>query len=173
MLLQPDEKVVLTETLEASIGGATYPGTLYLTDRRLVFEGKVSSGLLSTAIPTTMVDVGLHSISNLMVHAPVVGRPLLQVESWQGRFSFRTRSATQWRDQITTTRSALGSVPRPPPPPPPRGFVPPPPPPPTNQPVVIHLHQDNANPSVYLHCRHCGTLNPSGSTRCTSCGAAL
>lgn len=45
-------------------------------------------------------------------------------------------------------------------------------------PVVVNVQAAHAQqPQTFLHCRYCGTLNPSQNVgarmRCTSCGAAL
>jgi len=61
--------------------------------------------------------------------------------------------------------------PMPYPPPPGYGYAPQPS-------VVVNLPPPPAAPpppppSVYLHCRHCGSLNGPGQPRCTTCGAGL
>jgi hypothetical protein len=167
MLLNPKEQLIFSEQVETGSGATRHEGTLYLTDSRILFEGKVSQGTFGGAVPVTLMNVSLSSVSNVMVSAPVIGRALLQIETNKGAFSFRTKSAQIWSDQITGARS------RAPPPPPPRLTRPQTPQPSSGQPIVIHLRQDNAQPAVFLHCRYCGTLNQSGTGRCTSCGAAL
>lgn len=170
MLLQPGEQAVYSELVETGAGATRHEGTLYLTNSRILFEAKIGKGSAGAA-PATLMNVHLSYVSNVIVASPMLGRALLQIETTKGVFSFKTKAAQVWSDQIAGARAR---APPPPPPKPPRtvvsstsaaGGMP--------QPVVIHLHQDSAQPSVFLHCTHCGTLSPSGTSRCTSCGASL
>ncbi len=168
MLLNPDEQMIFSEQVETGPGGTTHEGTLHLTNSRLVFEAKVGKGHLGGSVPVTLMNVHLSSVTNVLFQKPMMGRPLLQIETTKGAFSFRTKNAQTWSDQIASARSRA-----PPPPPPKPTRSPLHPPSGSSQPIVIQLQQDKAPPSVLLHCTHCGTLRPAGTSRCTSCGAAL
>jgi hypothetical protein len=164
MLLQPSEQMVYSEQVETGPGGTKHEGTLYLTNRRLLFERAAGKG---PAGPVTLLNAHLSTVTNVLVHSPMLGKALLQVETKSGTFSFRTKSAGVWSQQIVNARSLA-------PPPPPKTPRAPAPTSGATQPIVIQLHQENAPPSVFLHCTHCGTMNAAdGSTRCKSCGASL
>lgn len=168
MLLQPNEQVSYSEQVETGAGATRHEGTLYLTNLRMLFEAKIGKGS-SGASAATLMNVHLSYVTNVIVASPMLGRAILQVETTKGVFSFKTKNAQIWSDQIAGARARA-----PPPPKPPRTAAPPPPVPGASpQPVVIHLHQDAVQPSIFLHCTHCGTLNPVGTSRCTSCGASL
>lgn len=170
MLLQPGEQVVFSEQVETGAGATRHEGTLYLTNSRILFEAKIGKGS-SGAPVATLMNVHLSYVTNVIVASPMLGRAVLQVETTKGVFSFKTKTAQVWNDQIAGARAR---APPPPPPKPPRtATLPPAALGASPQPFVIHLHQDAVQPSVFLHCTHCGTLNPSGTTRCTSCGASL
>ncbi|HXW67222.1 MAG TPA: zinc finger Ran-binding domain-containing protein [Thermoplasmata archaeon] len=155
MLLRPGERAIATEVVDADDDGEDLPGVLYLTNLRLVFEGTVGGNLLSPGTPRTLLDVDLEQVSNVVMTDPAIGRPRLNVETERGAnaFTFKTRSAAAWVHSITSARSARLSAPR--------------------APAAGATAPSPSAPAVYLHCTHCGTLNPAGRTRCASCGAAL
>lgn len=160
MLLQQGERFIASHTADGYFGGARFSGQLHLTNQRLVFEAAVwEPGVGWTT--RTLADLHLGQISNLTVSSGQKAGMILRVEAGsRGAYNFTTPHAQNWMHAISRARSE--SVP---PPPPPRD-VPPPPPPPQ---LVVNVPQ----PQVFLHCRHCGTLNQGGKERCTSCGAAL
>jgi len=162
MLLQPGESIQLTEHVDLVGEDGRQPGTLYLTNQRIVFEGLVQQGILEGAIPVTILNADLGAVSNAMLQNPVIGRPALRLETSQGHHSFKTPSAERWIRAIAEAKRKAVTSPSPPSP---SGR--------TAPPVVVQLHQPAATPTVYLHCQHCGSLSVAGSVRCASCGAAL
>lgn len=160
MLLQPGEKLIASHTADGFFGGAKFPGMLHLSNQRLVFEAGVwEAGVGWTT--RTLADLPLWQVTNVTVSAGQKAGMVLRIETGRGTgYNFTTPHAQNWMHAISQARSQSA-----PPPPPPRAA---PPPPPAPQ-VVVNLPQ----PQVYLHCRHCGSLNQSGKERCASCGAAL
>ncbi len=162
MILQTGERGIHYESLTAMNGQLAQPGTLYLTDRRLVFEGMMPDAAVGWA-PRTLLDLHLTHITNVIAVPGPKGKHLLRVEATGGYvYNFITPTANLWADavyrgrQLVVAPSSVG--------PPGHG---------AGTPVQVHIHQQATTPTVYLHCRHCGTLNPAGTQRCTSCGAAL
>jgi len=140
-----------------SVAGQPLSGNLYLTDRRIVFEGmtrEVGIGYM----PKTMLDLSLAQITNVIATLGPNRQPLLRVEAGPGfAYTFATPNAQNWVAAILGWRSSLLSA----------GTSSQP----TTTPVVVQVQQPQ--PTVYLHCKQCGTLSPAGSSRCSSCGAAL
>jgi hypothetical protein len=162
MLLNPGEVVVLQTTVEQEHDGRT--GFLTLTNRRLVFEAAHSQGLLSGTTTVVAFEVAVSAIRDVQTSRKAIGRPVLQVQSFRGLARFKTVEADRWVMTILHVRATL-----PPPPPmhpPGMGY---------GAPVVVNVNQaPPPAPTVFLHCRMCGTLNPAGGGgRCSSCGAAL
>ncbi len=163
MLLNPGEQVLVSEPVDTDSDGETQSGTLYLTDHRLVFEAAVRKSLFRPKVSRTMMDLNVEHVTNVTSTDPTFGRPVLNVETDRGvmAYAFRTPNAAAWVTSITgarnarlaTLRAAEGRASGP------TGGTPGP--------------AGTAPPAVYLHCRHCGTLNPAGRARCASCGAAL
>lgn len=123
------------------------PGTFHVTNLRLVFEA-VGPG----APPRTLVNLDLRAVTNAVAGVGPKRQSILRVETYTGwHFTLGMDYSQNCAEWIAFARSAVLNVPPPPPPPPP----------------------ESGKPHVYLHCKHCGTLNPAGTTRCASCGATL
>jgi len=139
-----------------------FSGTLYLTNQRLVFEAWVEDAAAGR-VPRTMLDLDLPYITNAVAFQPTKKEWALRVEAGPNlACTFSTPNAQQiaqliyqWRTKLYAERAAH------------------------NQQVAQSAAQAQAAasqpvpPAVYLHCRHCGTLNPAGSNHCGSCGASL
>ena len=163
MLLNPGEQVLFSEQVDSDSDGDERSGTLYLTDHRLVFEADVKKSLFRAGVPRTRMDLNVEHVTNATSTSPTFGRPVLNVETDRGvvAYAFRTPNAGAWVGAITRARNARIAVLRA-----------------ADGPASGRTEgapgpAGAAPPTVYLHCRHCGTLNPAGRTRCTSCGATL
>jgi hypothetical protein len=170
MLLNADEELVRSDSVEMLSVDGPVRGQLHLTNQRLIFERIVSRGFLRGETVRTTFDVPLGRIANVHIDRPILGRPNITVEiPTQGSPSFRTPDPEGWRQAIADGRAAL-------PPPGPAAHGP--------APVVVNVHLPPAPapgtgtpPPTYLHCRFCGALNVAsttpGSLRCGGCGATL
>ncbi len=148
MILYPGEQGFSTDPIDWSmIPGYPFQdgGYLYLTNIRLVFEA-VGHG----APNRTLVNLDLRHIVNVSVGPGPNRRLVLRVETTTGwAFLVATPNAANCAHAIVRARdAALAAAP-------PQGRT------------------EAAKPLVFLHCKHCGTLNPAGRARCTSCGAGL
>jgi hypothetical protein len=171
MILHPGEQRIAGENVEANAAPPFQPGTLYLTNLRLVFEGlyqeQPPGGLLDNLfsgpppglVPRTLLDLPLAYISNVVAVPGRGNRHVLRIESGQYPYTFVTPNAQNWAHSIIEARSRA-----------PRPITPTSP---GHAPVVVNVQQTPSQPSVFLYCKHCGTLNAAGHVHCTSCGAAL
>ncbi|MCI4346612.1 MAG: hypothetical protein L3K07_07695 [Thermoplasmata archaeon] len=164
MLLIHGEVVYRTGAVDRLHKGSRNPGTLFLTNLRVVFEEKVSQGLLRGQSTHTTLDLPLERIANLLIDRPPFGRPVLRIEvPSAGSFQIKTQEVDAWLHAIATARMAIRPLP-PPPPPTPQGQV------------VVHVQAPSA-PQSFLHCHYCGALNPMGqghgAAKCSGCGATL
>jgi hypothetical protein len=156
MLLQAGERPVASDLVDGYERGTLYPGYLHLTNRRIVFEGRTYEGGVGW-ITKTIFDVQLYQIANVLAMTGQKGKRILRLEAANGwSYNFETPLAQNWAQTISQWKSV--SLP-PPPPPPAQG----------QSNVIVNVPQ----PTVYLHCKHCGKLNSGGTGRCSSCGAAL
>jgi hypothetical protein len=164
MLLQHGEVVVGSEGVPWAAGLGSperVSGVLHLTNRRLVFEAMVPDSGGGFA-PKTLVDLDLSFITNAVAFYPSRKELALRIEAGphyactfatanataiaQSIYQSRTRlveERTRLRAQATATAAAAAQ----------QGTAP--------------------RPLVFLHCKHCGTLNEAGSRHCASCGATL
>ncbi len=160
MILQSGEQMLGREAMDGIWQGVLQPGILHLTNRRLVFEGSVWEAGVGW-VPKTIVDLALIRITNITTSADPKGIPVMRIEAGPGwAYSFKSPRVPHWADSIRNWSSHAVSQ------------IPPPPPPVAGPPsggVVVNVPQ----PQVFLHCRHCGTLNPAATLRCSSCGASL
>lgn len=161
MILQPGEKAIASEPVQAVVGAQFQTGYLYLTSSRLVFEGLFHEPSVGW-VPRTLLDLYLGHITNVVAVPGRKNRHTLRVEA--GReyaYTFVTPNAANWASSILGARrgappvSASTQTAAAPPP------------------VVVNVQQAPSQPTVFLHCTHCGSLNAAGSTHCTSCGATL
>jgi hypothetical protein len=157
VLLYPGEHVILEEPTEMG----DRDGKLILTDRRIIFEGRLNQGLIHAAVRghqyVAMIDSPLVQLSDVHTDKPLLGRATLRIDQFGRSHTFKVRDAGVWAARIVHARSM---APHP-------GAQGP-------APVVVNLQAPQPSaPQVYLHCTHCGTLNRSGGSRCQSCGAAL
>lgn len=168
MILQPGERPIASEQILWSVGpgllhglaeklqltnyglgGSRLSGILYLTNFRLVFE-VIARDLTVGYIPKTVLDLTLSQITNAVAVRRADGQAVLSVEAGvQGAHTFATPNAENWVTAIVSSRNTLIASKE-------------------NQRGTVPFQ-----PTVYLHCKHCGSLNPAGTTRCTSCGATL
>ena len=166
-LLGPGEATILSEPTES---GAGRDGVLTLTSWRVVFEGEAKQGLVTQIVRgkrlVTLVDIRLDQLSNVHRDKPLLGRPTLRIEGLGKNFTFRVRDADHWTNAIMSARQNI-----PAPYASPYGTH--------AAPVIVNVAAPQAaTPQTYLHCRHCGALQPTGgpggqSVHCTSCGARL
>lgn len=164
MLLQHGEVIVGSENIPWAIGlGAAErtSGVLHLTNRRLVFEAMVRDSAGGYA-PRTLVDLDLAYITNAVAFRPSRKEVALRVEAGPlYACTFATSNATaiaqsiyQSRTKLVAERAAQRAQ-----------FA---------ATAAQAPHPGSAQrPLVYLHCKHCGTLNDAGSRHCMSCGATL
>lgn len=68
---EPDEHEILKETTkQVKEGVEISEGTLYLTDRRFIYELKGKRGFLRASAPVKMIDVYLDAITNISTAVP-------------------------------------------------------------------------------------------------------
>jgi hypothetical protein len=164
MLLQHGEVVVGTETIPWAIGlGATerISGILHLTNQRLVFEAMVRDTAGGYA-PKTLVNLDLAYITNAVVFHPSRKEWAVRIEAGpQYACTFATENAShvagainQYRTKLVAERATHRAQ---------------------AAATTAQAAQQAASPRplVFLHCKHCGTLNDAGSRHCMSCGATL
>lgn len=161
MILQEGERGITYESVEILYGQTWVPGNLQLTNCRLVFEGQFFEAGVGTA-PRTLLDLQLGFITNAVALPGRHGVGTLRIEAGRGYiYTFRTSNAAGWVDAIVKAKS---EGPRIPPPVSPSA---------SKEQIIVNVQQAPAPPTVFLHCRHCGSLVAAGSVHCTSCGASL
>ncbi len=163
MLLTPGERLVVSEACESVGGQRTTLGTLYLTNYRLVFEMKEGGGLLRAPKDVTMIDCPVGQILNAAVSKPLLGHPVLLVETGGTEWEFKVGDPARWEGEIARIRAspAPSQVAMPPPP-----AAPPPPP----EEIVQNTIERDV---VKIRCQHCGALNLETDNACSACGAPL
>lgn len=154
MMLNPGERAIAQDPITQSwVPGypLTDPGFLHLTNHRLVFEA-VPRG----SMPRTLVDLNLSQITNVTWGPGAKGTILLRVESGPTySCTFSTLNARNCAEAIQKARADyLEASAR-------------------ARSAEQHAPSSGSKPMVYLHCKHCGTLNDAGSAHCTGCGASL
>ena len=199
MIVHPGEVGICSEQLYAWMPPQQVPGTLYLTNSRLVFEGahafqpqdpiEQALGLVAAA-PPPLLNLDLRYITNVTVIPGETGWHVLRVEASGGTYvyQFQTPQAQNWLASIQGARGGgvplLSGPPAPSaasPPPlasPPMGSAPLPSAPPrssSSPPPQASLSPPAAAPGGggTVWCMRCGKSNPAGSTKCGSCAAAL
>ena len=164
MMLRHGEVGIGSENIRWAVGtglSERFAGTLYLTNLRLVFEAWVKDPT-SGYVPKTMLDLDLAYVTNAVAFQPSKRLWALRIEAGpQLAYTFTTPNAERIAQSIYQTRTKLMAE---------RA---------TQRQVAQQRAAQGqpatppAHPVVYLHCRHCGTLNVAGSNHCGSCGAAL
>jgi len=130
------------------------PGVLYVTNLRVIFEGRTSRRGLRprpSGETETQLDASLHELRNVTVRRPRVGRPKLVLEMSHGRPSFDVLEPDNWTGTIAQAKRSL-------------------PPPPGSQGIAVHTIERQV---VKVRCRFCGALGNEVDGRCPSCGAPL
>jgi len=160
MLLYAGERAIASDRVEAVVGGQIQAGNLHLTNVRLVFEGMFLEPRVGW-VPRTLLDLHLGHITNAAAFPGKDKRHTLRVEAGVSYvYTFLTPIAPHWAQAIVDAkRSAPPLTPASPAP--------------GGPPVVVNVQSTPGTPSVFLHCRHCGSLSAAGSVHCTSCGATL
>lgn len=132
--------------------GVRGPGVLYLTNRRLRFEARATTGLVRDLLhgpeTVTVFDGPLSDLTDVRVRSSRFGRAWLVVETYHARPAFDVLDPQAWLGAIAQAKRAL-------PPPGPPG------------PVLIERHV------VKVRCRYCGNLTDELAGKCASCGAKL
>jgi hypothetical protein len=161
MILQPGERAIASERVETVVGATGQAGHLYLTNVRIVFEGFFHESGVGW-VPRTLLDLHLAHVSNVVAVPGRRNRNVLRVEAGRGYvYTFVTANAANWVGSILQAKQGAPQLPASPGP----STAP--------VPVVVNVQQTPSQPTVYLHCRHCGSLAAAGSVHCTSCGATL
>lgn len=107
-IYEVDEHELMREDCVLKEGEAEIQdGTLYLTDKRLIYEIKGKRGLIRAAPPKIYVDVRLYNLKNVSSAVPklkVFTKKYLTVEFEQDgqekRFEFALRDPSKWDDEI-------------------------------------------------------------------------
>jgi len=145
VLLNPGERIISTDP----VGWFTIPGIP--TNSQGYLHLTNLRLVFEAMIGGTLVNLDLRQITD--VHAVVgeSGEPAVMIHCGSWVCVLGTVNAGRCANWIASARYARLT------------------PPPTEPASAT----DSTTPRVYLHCRHCGTLNPAGTSRCTSCGATL
>jgi len=161
MMLYPGEQAIASDRVEAIVGPQVRLGNLHLTNLRLVFEGFFQEPAVGW-VPRTVLDLHLGYVTNVVAVPGAKERHTLRVEAGLGYvYTFVSPIAHKWMEAILRAKqqapAAPSSAARP-------GAA---------NPVVVNVQSAPSQPSVFLHCKHCGSLTAAGSVHCTSCGATL
>jgi hypothetical protein len=178
MILYPGEVGVCSEQLYAWMPPQQVPGTLYLTNGRIVFEaanaypqyGLAQELGLASSTPPPMLNLDLRHVTNVTVIPGASGWHVLRIEASGGAYvyQFQTPQAQNWLGSI---QGARGQVSPPLPqntaatPPGTPGAPPVAAAPPAPAPAAAPAAPGNA------WCTRCGKQNPPGAAFCASCGA--
>ena len=167
-LLSAGEAVVLQEP--CAMGDRS--GTLFLTNLRVVFEGKKSQGLVHQLVrgaqTVALMDIPLWQVSDVHADKPLIGRASLRIDAMGRSYRFGVRDATHWRSAIGNARALI------PHPGSPVGGL--------GQPVVVNVQAAQSPPAmqhtierqtVKVRCRFCGNLGDESIGKCPNCGAVL
>jgi hypothetical protein len=164
MLLRHGEVIVGSDRIPWALGlagGERVSGVLHLTNQRLVFEAMLKDNA-GGFTPRTLVDLDLAYITNAVTFKPSRKEVALRIEAGpQYACTFATANAASIAQALYASRTKLVAE------------------------RATHRAQAAATtaqaaqqtssprPLVFLHCKHCGTLNDAGSKHCGSCGATL
>jgi len=191
MMLYPGEVGVCSEQMYAWAPPRQVPGTLYLTNLRLVFEAvplyqpeyAVSQALgLAPQGPPPMLNLEVRAITNVAAIPAPSGWHTLRVEANGGAYvyNFQTPRASEW---VTSIQGARGQAPLPSSGPPAYPSAPPlpaaaaprsAPPAPSAAPASAPAPAVAPGPAKgTVWCTRCGKANPSGAAQCANCGAGL
>jgi hypothetical protein len=178
MILYPGEVGICSEQLYAWMPPQQVPGTLYLTNGRLVFEAANAApqyGLaqelgLTTSAPPPMLNLDIRQVTNVTVVPGASGWHVLRIEAAGGAYvyQFQSPQAQNWLSSIKGARGqASPPLPQAGAPSPPAGLGTPPtataaPPPGSPAPATA---------AGTAWCTRCGKQNPPGAAFCASCGA--
>ena len=107
-IYEVDEHELMKEECVLKEGEAEIQdGTLFLTDKRLIYEIKGRRGIFNATPPKTYVDVRLYDLRNVSSAVPklrVFTKKFLTVEfhmdGQEKRFEFALRDPSQWDDEI-------------------------------------------------------------------------
>ena len=146
MLLNPGETIISTDPIAWSNVPGVYssdPGYLHVTNHRLVFEPH--RGAYSGRM---LVNLDLGQITDLHAGTGPDGHSVVIIHSGQWVCVLATDNAANVVKAVADARIIRL----------------------TPAPTQAH---ESGKPLVYLHCKHCGSLNAAGSVHCTSCGATL
>jgi len=164
VLLLPGEQTISRVLATEVDRTGSHPGYLTLTNLRLTFEGQVHGRM------TTLLDIRLGYVYNVHIDRSLLGKSLLRVEALGISHEYRGVDAAQWATMIATAKSAAPVLPVPPP----RPATSPTAAPSNSGQIVVNVQAPaSPGPTVFLHCRHCGSLMPAGHVHCTNCGATL
>lgn len=158
MLLLPGESVlrsayaVLESDSSASFEGGA--GVLYLTNRRLLFESRISRGLVRDFVggreTRLVLEARLLDLRNISVRKGRIGPARLVIELPQGRPAFDVLEPESWVAAISQARREHPS-----------------------SVDTLAASQVIERQVVKVRCRFCGTLGNEVDGRCPSCGAPL
>jgi hypothetical protein len=173
-MLYPGEVGVCSEPMYAWAPPQQIPGTLFLTNLRLVFEtaspyhqayGLDQALGLAPQAPPPMLNLEVRSITNVSAVPAPSGWHTLRVEASGGAYvyNFQTPRANEWLNSIHQVR---GHSPLP------SGA------PPAGMPVAPAAPSPAiatpATPTAgTVWCSRCGKPNPPGANHCMGCGVAL
>ncbi|MGD0258020.1 MAG: hypothetical protein ABSB90_09130 [Thermoplasmata archaeon] len=194
MMLYPGEVPICSEQMYAWAPPQQVPGTLYLTNLRLVFEAASGAygqqygleleqalGLSGPPAAQAMLNLEVRSITNVAATPAPSGWHTLRVEANGGAFvyNFQTPRADSW---VASIQGARGAAPLPssaPPPAPAPYAAPTAAPPAVSAPPAAAPRPSSAPPAAAgggggtAWCMRCGKGNPAGAPQCAGCGAKL
>ena len=159
MLLHSGEHLVRSAYAVLDGGGPAFPGrrpgVLYLTNRRLVFESRISRGfvrdLVSNRETEIVLDVPLEELRHLSIRPGRIRGPRLVLDLARGRPAFDLLEPGEWAGSIADARRAVPVRPGPD----------------ASGPGI------GERPVVKVRCRYCGNLGQESDRRCPFCGAPL
>ena len=159
MLLHPGEHIVRSAYAVLDRSGPAFPerrpGVLYLTNRRLVFESRVSRGLVRDLVSDReteiVLDVPLEELRHLSIRPGRIRGPRLVIDLARGRPVFDLLEPEEWAGSVAEARR-VGPV-RPGP--------------------DASGPGPGERPVVKVRCRYCGNLGHESERRCPFCGAPL
>ncbi len=159
MLLHPGEHLVRSAYAVLDGGGGPFlgrrPGVLYLTNRRIVFESRVSRGivrdLVSDRETEIVLDVPLEELRHLSIRPGRIRGPRLVLDLTRGRPTLDVLEPAEWAGLIAEARRAVPARPGP----------------------EVSGAGLGERAVVKVRCRYCGNLGPESDRRCPYCGAPL
>ena len=81
-------------------------GTLYLTDRRLIYEKKGKRGIIHATPAKIYLDINLHELKNVTTAVPLLfGKKILSIEFEKDgaakKYDFQLPDPKKWADEIS------------------------------------------------------------------------